>query len=363
MTNANRRRFLTRVAAGGLAVAGTRSARAWASNADRIKIGLIGTKHSHARGKLATLLKMDDAYDLVGVVEPDDAQWRREKETPEYRDVHRMTERELLASPGLEAAVVETDVDQLVPTAQRCADAGLHVHLEKPAGESLDDFRDVLDAATQRKRVVQMGYMFRYNPAFQLAFKVVREGWLGRVFEVHGVMSKMVNDATREELARFTGGSMYELGCHLIDALHVVMGRPTNVTAFPRQTREDNLRDNCLAVFEYPRATATIRSAVVEVDGFRRRQFVICGDEGTIDIRPLEVRGDQTNVVLTLDRPRGDYRAGRHELSLPLTGGRYDGDFLDLADIIRGRKAASFDPEHDLAVQESVLRASGLPAE
>ena len=46
------------------------------------------------------------------------------------------------------------------------------------------------------------------------------------------------------------------------------------MTAFNRQTfpEQDSLLDNCLAVLEYPQATATVRSALVEYDGGRRRQ-------------------------------------------------------------------------------------------
>lgn len=363
MTNADRRSFLLRGAAGSLAAAGSAMAFSEDENADRIKIGLIGTKHSHARGKLATIQQMRDSFEVVGVVETDDQWWQQEAKKPEYRDVRRLSEQELLGTPGLQAVVIETEVDQLVPTAQRCVDAALHIHLEKPAGESLQAFRKVLDDATRHGRVVQMGYMFRYNPAFQFAFRAVRDGWLGNVFEVHGVISKTIDQPARKELSRYSGGSMFELGCHLIDALHVVMGPAKQVTAYPRKTREDGLKDNCLAVFEYPKATATIRSAVVEVDGFRRRQFVVCGDRGTVDIRPLEPRAGDVNVILSLAQPQGDYRAGRHELSFPRNRGRYDGDFAELARLIRTGDKPEFGVDHDYAVQESVLRASGLPVQ
>jgi predicted dehydrogenase len=152
---------------------------------------------------------------------------------------------------------------------------------------------------------------------------------------------------------------MFELGCHVIDAVVKVLGRPTNVTAFNRQTfvDQDPLLDNCLAVLEYPKATATVRSSVVEYDGGRRRQFVVCGDQGGIDIKPLE----PPRATLALDATHGDYAKGTRELTLKPLGGRYDGDFLDLAKIIRGEREHDFSPEHDLAVQEVVLRASGVP--
>lgn len=328
---------------------------------DKIKIGQIGTAHGHASGKMATIRRFPDLFDVVGIVESDPGRRAGLERSAVYRGVPVMTEDELLSTPGLQAVCVETAVDELVPTAARCIAAGKHIHLDKPAGQSLSAFKNVLDRATQQSLVVQMGYMLRYNPAFQFMFQAVRDGWLGEVFEIHAVMSKTVNAAARRQLAEYPGGSMFELGCHLIDAVVAVMGAPEKVTAFPKQTRPDvdALADNMLAVLEYPRATATVRSALIEVDGFRRRQFVICGDQGTIEIIPLE----SCRLVLTLDRPRGKYGKGTQVVELPRPEGRYDGDFVDLAKVIRGEKKNDYPPAHDLAVHRAVLLASGCGLE
>jgi len=61
-----------------------------------------------------------------------------------------------------------------------------------------------------------------------------------------------------------------------------------------------------------------------------------------------------------LFRSRGKYKRGYQEVALPKSTGRYDGDFIDLAKIIRGEKPSDYSPEHDLAVHESLLRACGM---
>ncbi len=43
-----------------------------ARKSDRLKVGQIGTKHGHAGGKLSTLLKFPELFEVVGVVEPDE---------------------------------------------------------------------------------------------------------------------------------------------------------------------------------------------------------------------------------------------------------------------------------------------------
>jgi predicted dehydrogenase len=150
---------------------------------------------------------------------------------------------------------------------------------------------------------------------------------------------------------------MFELGCHLIDALVTVLGKPDAVTSHGRRIRPelDNLLDSQLAVFDYPQATATIQACAVEVEGEKRRQFTVCGTEGTIDIRPLE----PPKLLLALSKPKGTYRKGYQEVTLPAMPGRYDDHLIELARIVRGEKQSEYPPEHDLLVQELVLRASG----
>ena len=328
------------------------------SAAGRIKVGQIGTAHAHATGKMATLRKLSEYYDVVAIVEPDPERRSKLVNHSAYRGLRWISEERLLNTPGLQAVAIETEIPELVPTAMRCVSAGVHIHLDKPAGLSLSAFRKLLDEATRRKLTVQMGYMFRHNPAFKFSFDAVRNGWLGEIFEVHGVISKTIDAERRRRLAAFPG-SMFELGCHLIDAMVKVLGRPDRVTAFSRRTRpeQDKLADNQLGVFEYAKCTATIRSTLVEVDGPKRRQFVVCGDRGTVDIRPLE----PPKLLLALDRPVDGYKKRYQEIALPEMPGRYDDQLIELARVIRGEKESEYPPEHDLAVQEAVLKASGAP--
>ena len=362
----SRREFLSRsskiAGAGVLGLAASPIARAASPDLGpkdkRIKIGQIGTAHAHARGKMETLRKLDREYEVVGIVEPDAKRRKAVENRSAYKGLKWMTEEQLLNTKGLQAVAVETAKHALVPTATRCVNARMHIHLDKPPGESLSAFRKLLAEATRRGLTVQMGYMFRNNPAFQFCFKAVHEGWLGNIFEVHGVISKTISTSKRKELAKYAGGTMFNLGCHLIDSLVTVLGKPERVTPYVRRTRaqQDNLADNQLAVFEYPRATATIRSAVIEVEGSKRRQFVVCGDRGTVDIRPLE----PPRLQLALDGPQGQYKKGYQEVKLPPMPGRYDGQLIEFARIIRGELEPDYTPSHDLAVHEAVLRACGL---
>jgi predicted dehydrogenase len=365
MNTLSRREFLrgsmaAGVLVGGLAVPCPESFGAEAGAATkpgRIRIGQIGTGHAHAGGKMDTMRKSDD-FEVVGIVEAEPGRRAVAESVKTYAGLKWMSEEELLGTPGLQAVAVETEVRDLVPTALRCIAAGKHIHLDKPAGESFRAFKQLLDEATRRKLTVQMGYMLRYNAALQLCHRLLGDGVLGDVFSIDAVMSKALAGAGRKSLLPYRGGSMFELGCHVIDAVVWMMGRPSKVTAYTRSSpTPDGFADNQLAVLEYPKAAVAVRSTLLEVEGNSRRQFVVCGTRGTFDIRPLE----PPEARLALDASHGEYRKGYQDLKFPKQAGRYDGDFADLAKIIRGEKASSFPPEHDLAVHETVLLASGMP--
>lgn len=351
----DRRQFLT-VTMGAFATLSVPVVHAAEPGKPKIKVGQIGVGHAHAT-KLEVYRRSED-YEVVGIVEPDKALRERAAGAAAFRDLPWMTEEQLLNVTGLQVVTVETRVRDLLATAGRCIAAGKHVHLDKPAGASLSEYKKLLTAAADKKQLVQMGYMYRYNPAVLLMRQALREGWLGNVFEVHTVMSKVVPPADRTELAEFKGGIMFELGCHVIDLVVGVLGKPDRVHPFPRTSgkHDDGLADNMLAVLEYPNATATVKSAAIEVDGGSRRHFVVCGTAGTCHIQPL----DAPNVRLTLDRDRGEYRKGTQEIRFG-NYSRYVGDAADMARILRGEKECDFSYDHDLGVQETVLRASGMP--
>ena len=74
--------------------------------------------------------------------------------------------------------------------------------------------------------------------------------------------------------------------------------------------------------------------------------------------RPL----DDPSVRITLDLPRGRFPKG-------ITGVLFPGftrsiaDAAEMAAMIRGEQVSPFTPDHDLAVQETVLLAGGMRVE
>ncbi len=331
-----------------------------------IRIGQIGIGHNHGSEKMRSLRNLPDEFEVVGVVESDPVWKQKRGDLKCYNGLKWMTEEELFAVPGLQAVAVETDGFDLVPTAIRCAERNLHIHMDKPGGESLENFKKLLDLCESRSLAFQQAYVYRCNPAIKFCLETVKKGWIGDVFEIHAVMSRddSNNDNYRQWLAKFKGGAMYIFAGYLIDLVISMLGRPDRVTPFMKQTRDDGLIDNGLAVLEYKRATATVRVSVAEIEGFDHRRLIICGTKGSLELCPIEAKASSYYtqpllVRLTLKEAVDKYPAGTQMVDCGVLGSRYESQLIEFAQIVRGEIPNPYNYQHEYLLQEILLAACG----
>jgi predicted dehydrogenase len=316
-----------------------------ASGSATLRIGQIGTEHAHASGKMAAMRSLTELWEVVGVTGPKG-----------YEGLKLMSLEELLAVPDLKAVAVETTIEASCEMARRCIEAGKHVHLDKPGALAHDEFKAMRLEAEKRGLTVQMGYMLRYNPAFELLFRAVREGWLGEITEIDAAMGKLADPRTRQQIGALAGGGLFELGCHIIDAAMTILGKPALVNAFSTPVGTDGVQDNQMAVLKYAKATAVIRCNHTDPFGGPRRRFNVTGTDGAFEIVPLE----SGKVNLSITKARGSYKKGAQSFQLDVPKDRYAAEFVDLAKVVRDEKKLAWDAAHDIAVHETVLRAAGV---
>ena len=134
---------------------------------DPVKVGVIGIGNMgwhHAR--VLSLLR--DA-DLIGVADPDPDRGQLATEQfgcswfPDYRDMLSEVEAVCIAVPTLLHHSVGLT----------CLNSGVHVLIEKPIAASQDEATSLIDAASRAGRLLQVGHIERFNPAFRELLKVV----------------------------------------------------------------------------------------------------------------------------------------------------------------------------------------------
>ena len=132
-----------------------------------VKVGVIGIGNMgwhHAR--VLSLLR--DA-DLVGVADPDSDRGELANQQfgcrwfPDYRSMLSEVEAVCIAVPTLLHHAV----------GMACLDAGLHVLIEKPIAASQEEAAALIAASNRAGRLLQVGHIERFNPAFRELIKVV----------------------------------------------------------------------------------------------------------------------------------------------------------------------------------------------
>ncbi len=319
----------------------------------KIRVAMVGTGHGHAASKIRALLSMPE-YEFAGLCRPD-------AEEPAVGDIFTQVRQlqfaDVLKDPSIELIAVEgADAARNLEWAQQSVAAGKFVHLDKPPGADLAGLRQLLTDAAQRKRVVQMGYQWRYHAAMQAALHAARQGWLGKVYRFRASIDKPILADERRHLAKYKGGLMFSEGCHLIDRATALLGKPTKVTGFLRHhgQLDDSLADNNLVILEYPQAIAEISLAGFDPQGNAHRYVEILGTNGSAKAQPFA----PVRLQVQLKQAAGPYRPGDQLLEPPSPLGlAYTPDFAEMAAVIRRSAAPTYTAAHDLMTHEVLLTA------
>ena len=324
-----------------------------------IKIGQIGIGHNHGESKMLAVRKFPELFEVVGYAEENEEWVKKGGNLKAYEGLKRMSVQEIIEKS--DAILVECDVWELTKYAKMCVEAGKHIHMDKPAGGSLKEYKELLDMAKEKNLVVQLGYMYRYNPAVKKCFKAVKNGDLGEIYSVNAEMSTFHSAEYKKWLTNFKGGIMYILGSHLVDLIVYMLGEPQKITSFLKHTGLDGVdfADNNLAVLEYEKALARIYVSSVEVNGWGRRQLMVSGSKGTINIVPLENTLTMTYADTKIStNPYEDMKETVAISDVPKNC-RYDEMMQDFYDYIMGTKENPFTYEHDYLVQKVLYEITG----
>jgi predicted dehydrogenase len=268
---------------------------------------------------------------------------------------------EQLLAEELDGVVVEGRVFRNLAMARLALESGRPVLLEKPAGTKLDEFRQLVDLAARKHLHVQMIYLFRYMSAVQEMLRQARSGALGAIYEFRARLPKDLAsyDRNEAEVGQYKGGIYFEMAGHAIDLMVAVLGKPKRVTPFlaHHHTKPGAFIDDGLAVFEFDRAWGTVAIPAVEVAPHSRR-IEVYGTKGAAVIPHLgsgHLKNEDVQPIEIFHAGDADWVTHK-----PAAATLQIADLRQFAAVVARRAAPDFTPEHDLAVQEALLQASGM---
>ncbi|MDF1572944.1 MAG: Gfo/Idh/MocA family oxidoreductase [Bacteroidales bacterium] len=89
--------------------------------------------------------------------------------------------------------------------------AGKDVYVEKPGSHNIWEGRKMVEAAHKYDRIVQHGVQLRSSPAVNEAIKLLREGYIGRVYMARGLVFRWRGDIGDQGFSPVPDGLDYDL--------------------------------------------------------------------------------------------------------------------------------------------------------
>jgi predicted dehydrogenase len=131
---------------------------------ERVRLGIVGAGLVAQVAHLPELAVLADRFDVVALAEPHGATRATVSRRHGIRRTYAGAD-ELLGAGGLDAVLVCSPNATHADVTLAALDAGLHVLVEKPLCVDPEDADRI--AAARSDRVVQVGYMKRFDPAYE----------------------------------------------------------------------------------------------------------------------------------------------------------------------------------------------------
>ena len=155
----------------------------------RFRIGIIGCGSVAQIVHLPTLYQLNDLFEVTAICDLSDkvlagvgAAWGIEKRVRNYQD--------LLALGTIDAVLIANPSAFHAEVTIAALDAGKHVLVEKPMCMTLAENDAVIAAQASAGKIVQVGTMRRYAPAFIEACRIVKAMDDIRLAKVHDIIGR-----------------------------------------------------------------------------------------------------------------------------------------------------------------------------
>jgi UDP-N-acetylglucosamine 3-dehydrogenase len=176
-------------------------------------------------------------------------------------------------SPDIVSVAVPTPYH--VEVTEKCLRAGCDVLLEKPMAEDLEGTKKLVDLAEELERVLCVGYIETFNPAFQEALRMMNEDYFGHVTSVN---IKRVGG-----LPRSADNVILDLMTHDFSLLLYLLDEsPKAIHVHQQSSGSVDVVNSAQCLLDFGRTSATCEANWVSP--VKIRQMAITGTEGYCEV-------------------------------------------------------------------------------
>lgn len=204
-----------------------------------LKVAVVGCGHwgkNHVRN-------FAELGALAAVVDPDAELAARFAD--EY-SVKALSYEQAIASADVDAVVIAAPAEMHCRLALQAFGAGKHVLVEKPIALSLEDGRAMRDAADRAGKVLMVGHLLQYHPAFVALRGLVKSGGLGTLRYAYSHRCSLGKFRTEEN-------ALWSFAPHDVSMLLALFGAaPESISGTGGAFVTEGVEDECRLDMTFP---------------------------------------------------------------------------------------------------------------
>lgn len=178
---------------------------------------------------------------------------------------------EVLSREDINSVVIATPAETHYTSAREALLAGKHVYVEKPMALREDHGEELIALAKERTRVLMVGHLLQYHPAFVRLKKLASEGELGRINYIYSHRLNLGKIRREESI-------LWSFAPHDISMILSLAGEePESVSATGGNYLHRKIADVTTTHLEFPSGTQA-HIFVSWLHPFKEQKLVVVGD-------------------------------------------------------------------------------------
>lgn len=236
------------------------------------------------------------------------------KLTPAARFTARIED--VIKDPEIQAAVIASPAVNHFDQAKKCLEAGQDIFVEKPLALKSSQAKELARLAEKNARIVMVGHLLLYHPAFNKVKELIKEGLIGKILYLYFRRLNLGAFRPKENV-------LWDIGVHdLAMALDLAEEAPKTVAVQGAGFIRPEIEEVVFWSLTFPSGKRAYFQTSW-LDPFRERKMVIVGTKGmlvfdevaakeNLKFYPRSARLKETEVICLEGEPRPiDYPIGQ----------------------------------------------------
>ena len=279
------------------------------------------------------------------------------------------TEKELLSDPEINAIYIATPAYLHAKQAVEALRFGKNVLVEKPLALTIPDCESVIKESEKQDRKLGVGYMMRFHGLHQQLKTMIAGGRIGKPVLGRAQLScwyPLMEGAWRQNPEQGGGGSLIDMGNHLIDLLEYIFQSPvTEISCFTGNLIQSYpSEDSALTMVRFQNGALGVVDSFFSIpDNSSRNLLEVYGSAGSVLAEGTIGQGPAGTARAFIEKEMKGYEAeqkrsqsGGVDLKFPLIN-IYQAEIEEFADAILENRKPVVSGEDGFWSQKLVLAA------